>query len=86
MVIQAARRVLAEALDNGSPAIDVCGVVLKVTTAKPQGRVVQSLPLLLPDEQFIPIELIRARRSRSGASRLRFARLSSAPDNGMNSC
>jgi hypothetical protein len=34
----------------------------------PQGRVVFDVPILLPEEQFVPMELLRPRpaRSRSG--------------------
>jgi hypothetical protein len=48
MVIQAARRVLFEALDHFAPASDVCGVVLKANPANFQGRIVQAMPVLLP--------------------------------------
>ena len=79
LVIQAARRVLFEALDHCAPSADVCGVVLKANPANLQGRIVQAMLVLLPDEQFVPIELIRARRSRSGPSRLRFPRTNPSP-------
>ena len=79
LVIQAARRVLFEALDHCAPSADVCGVVLKANPANLQGRIVQTMPVLLPDEQFVPIELIRARRSRNGPSRLRFPRTIPSP-------
>lgn len=49
---------------------DPCGVVLQGD----RGRVVFELPVLLPDEQFVPMELIRGRSSRSSASRVRWAR------------
>ncbi|MEY3768025.1 MAG: hypothetical protein RLZZ11_1095, partial [Cyanobacteriota bacterium] len=34
-----------------------------------QGRVVFELPVLLPEEQFIPLELVRGRAGRSRTSR-----------------
>jgi hypothetical protein len=34
-----------------------------------QGRVVFELPVLLPEEQFIPLELVRGRSGRSRSSR-----------------
>jgi hypothetical protein len=69
-VIQAARRVLFQALEHNPAGADPSGVVLHGT----QGRLVFDLPVLLPDEQFVPIELIRGRLARSGTSRLRLPR------------
>ena len=37
------------------------------------------VPVLLPDEQFVPIDLIRGRLARSGAARLRLPRKPSSP-------
>ena len=37
--------------------------------AGPQGRVVFELPILLPDEQFVPMELLRPRSARGRSSR-----------------
>ncbi|WP_233128413.1 hypothetical protein [Synechococcus sp. 8F6] len=70
LVIQAARRVLFQALNNASAGADPAGVVLHGN----QGRLVFDLPVLLPDEHFVPIDLIRGRLGRSGGSRLRLPR------------
>ena len=43
------------------------GIVLQGRTA--QGRVVFETPVLLPDEQYVPLELIRSRHSRPRSSR-----------------
>ena len=43
------------------------------------GRAVFEVPVLLPDEQFVPIDLIRGRLARSGAARLRLPRKPSSP-------
>ena len=75
VVIQAARRVLFQALDQGVAGADPFGVVLHGT----QGRLVFDLPVLLPHEQFVPIELIRGRLGRSQAPRLRLPRKPSSP-------
>ncbi len=51
---------------------DPLGIVL--TPASRQGRVVFEAPVLLPEEQFVPIDLIRGRgggRPRSGRGSLR---------------
>ncbi|MFQ6538784.1 MULTISPECIES: hypothetical protein [Aphanothece] len=47
-----------------------CGVVLQGD----RGRVVFEQPVLLPEEQFIPIDLIRGRNPRGGGSRVRWTR------------
>ncbi|MBD2422989.1 hypothetical protein H6G16_05835 [Cyanobium sp. FACHB-13342] len=69
-VIQAARRVLFQSLELGTAGMDPSGVVL----SRLHGRLVFDLPVLLPEEQFVPIELIRGRQSRSGPARLRLPR------------
>ena len=69
-VIQAARRVLSQSLEEGTGGLDPSGVVL----SRLHGRLVFDLPVLLPEEQFVPIELIRGRPSRSGPARLRLPR------------
>ena len=43
------------------------GIVLQGRSA--QGRVVFETPVLLPDEQYVPLELIRSRHSRPRSSR-----------------
>jgi len=75
LVIQAARRVLFQALDTAPAGGDPAGVVLHGN----QGRLVFDLPVLLPDEHFVPIDLIRGRLGRSGGSRLRLPRKPSSP-------
>ncbi|MBM5826023.1 MAG: hypothetical protein FJ054_11865 [Cyanobacteria bacterium M_surface_10_m2_119] len=47
-----------------------CGVVLQGS----KGRVVFEQPVLLPDEQFIPMDLLRGRPTARPASRLRMPR------------
>lgn len=75
LVIQAARRVLFQALDHAPADVDPFGVVLHGN----QGRLVFHLPVLLPDEQFVPIDLIRGRLGRGGSGRLRLPRKPSSP-------
>ncbi|WP_225867459.1 hypothetical protein [Cyanobium sp. NIES-981] len=57
-------------MDRCPSGPDPCGVVLQAG----RGRVVFELPVLLPDEQFIPLDLIRGKSSRSSSSRVRWAR------------
>lgn len=49
------------------------GVVLPLDTADPgcalRGRVVFAVPVLLPEEQFVPLEWLQTRSSRSGPTR-----------------
>ena len=83
-VIQAARRVLFQFLEQGPAALDPSGVVLSGCGADGssqalQGRLVFDLPVLLPDEQFVPIDLIRGRQGRSGPARLRLPRKPTSP-------
>ncbi len=75
LVIQAARRVMFQALDTAPAGADPAGVVLHGN----QGRLVFDLPVLLPDEHFVPIDLIRGRLGGSGRSRLRLPRKPSSP-------
>ncbi len=49
---------------------DPCGVVLQGD----RGRVVFEQPVLLPDEQFVPIDLLRGRPTSRANSRLRMQR------------
>lgn len=74
-VIQAARRVLLQALEHNLGDAEPSGVVLHGD----QGRLVFEAPVLLPDEQFVPMELIRGRLGRSGPPRLRLPRKPSSP-------
>ncbi len=78
-VIPAARRVLLQGIDLGASMAEACGVVLNADPRNLQGRIVFDQPVLLPNEQFVPIDLIRGRLGRSGASRLRLPRKPSSP-------
>ena len=76
MLLAAARRVLFAYLEEGGYD-DPIGVVLNADQR--QGRVVFELPVLLPDEQFVPLDLIRgaerlARSRRNAPARVRLAR------------
>jgi hypothetical protein len=70
-VLQQARQVLFAYLHGGGAAGEPCGVVLQAGG----GRVVFDRPLLLPSEQFVPLELLRQRHSRPRQGRLRMPRL-----------
>ena len=52
---------------------DPVGVVLPLDTSDPgsagRGRVVFAMPVLLPEEQFIPLDLLLARSQRLGGGR-----------------
>ena len=81
LVIQAARRILFQSLElgnAGNAGNEPSGVVLNGKQIL-QGRIVFDQPVLLPDEQFVPINLIRGRLARSGAARLRLPRKPSSP-------
>lgn len=69
-VIQAARRVWSQSLEEGACRLDPSGVVL----SRLHGRLVFDLPVLLPEEQFVPIELIRGSQRNGGPGRLRLPR------------
>jgi hypothetical protein len=58
-LIARAREVYFSFLSNAAVGADPCGVVL--STELSQGRVVFDLPVLLPDEEFIALDLIRRR-------------------------
>ncbi|MCP9904674.1 hypothetical protein KBY72_06380 [Cyanobium sp. BA5m-21] len=78
LVIQAARRILFQSLELGNAGHEPSGVVLNGKQIL-QGRIVFDQPVLLPDEQFVPIDLIRGGLARSGAARLRLPRKPSSP-------
>ena len=61
-LIAQARRVYFSYLSSSPAGQDPLGVV--VDTQDPDGRVVFETPVLLPDEEFIVIDLIRGRTSR----------------------
>ena len=76
MLLAAARRVLFAYLEEGG-IDDPIGVVLNANQR--QGRVVFELPVLLPEEQFVPLHLIRggerlARGRRTTPTRVRLSR------------
>ena len=78
LVIQAARRILFQSLELGNTGHEPSGVVFNRKQIL-QGRIVFDQPVLLPDEQFVPINLILGRLARSGAARLRLPRKPSSP-------
>ena len=61
-LIAQARRVYFAYLSSTSAGQEPLGVV--VDPQEPDGRVVFETPVLLPDEEFIAIDLIRGRTSR----------------------
>lgn len=69
-VFQQARTVVFHYMERCPGGTDPCGVVLHGR----RGRVVFEPPVLLPDEQFIPMELLRGRSALRGSSRLRVPR------------
>jgi hypothetical protein len=60
-----ARRIYYAFLERCAGAGDPLGIVM----AGAAGRVVFELPMLLPAEHFIPLELVRGRQGRSRPSR-----------------
>ena len=69
-VFQQARAVVFHYQERCPNGADPCGVVLQAN----RGRVVFDTPVLLPDEQFIPMELLRGRPTARASSRLRMPR------------
>lgn len=59
VVLQNARQIYFRYLSEAPSAPEPFGIVL--SPAGGQGRVVFERPLLLPEEQFIPLEWIRSR-------------------------
>ncbi len=64
-VIAQARRIYFQFLERSVSALEPQGIVL----SPGHGRVVFELPVLLPEEQFIPLDWVRSRPSRSRPSR-----------------
>ncbi len=60
-VIAQSRRIYFQFLERSPSTLEPQGIVL----SPGQGRVVFELPVLLPDEQLIPLDWVRARPSRS---------------------
>jgi hypothetical protein len=67
-VIARSRRIYYTYLENSGGGADPLGIVI-TGAGGGQGRVVFENPVLLPDEQFIPIELVRGRNGRGRGSR-----------------
>ncbi len=67
VVIKRARQVYFTYVEQCPAGIEPLGIVLQISTA--QGRVVFEPPVLLPDEQFVPIDLLRGRGGRPRAVR-----------------
>ncbi len=65
-VIARARRVYFLYIEQGPGGPDPIGVVL---TGRSGGRVVFDLPVLLPDEQYVPLEVVRSRGPRPRGAR-----------------
>jgi hypothetical protein len=65
-LLRRSRRIYFRFLESCPTAPEPIGVVL--LGEGPQGRVVFEVPILLPEEQFVPLELLRPRpaRNRSG--------------------
>jgi len=70
-VLHQARQVLFLYLHDCPAGPEPHGVVLQPHG----GRVVFERPVLLPEEQFVPLELLRTRPTRQRPSRLRMPRL-----------
>ena len=66
-LLRQARRVYFRFLESCPTAPEPQGVV--VFGGGPQGRVVFEPPILLPDEQFVPMELLRPRSARGRSAR-----------------
>jgi len=69
-VFQQARSVIYRYLEHCPGGAEPHGVVLQGD----RGRVVFDQPVLLPDEQFIPLALLRGRAATRPNSRLRMPR------------
>jgi hypothetical protein len=69
-VFQLARQALFHYMERCPAGNDPIGVVLQGE----RGRVVFEQPILLPDEQFVPIELLRGRQTTKAGNRLRMPR------------
>lgn len=61
-MIKRARQIYFTYVEQCPGGIEPLGIVLHASTA--QGRVVFEPPVLLPDEQFVPLDLLRGRGGR----------------------
>ena len=68
VVIAQARQIYSNYLARCAGQNEPLGVVITEQRSG-QGRVVFELPVLLPEEQFIPLELVRGRSGRSRSAR-----------------
>ena len=66
-LLRHSRRVYFRFLEPCPTAPEPLGVVL--LGGGPQGRVVFEAPILLPDEQFVPMDLLRPRSARGRSTR-----------------
>jgi len=72
VAIAAARRIYFLFLERAAAGIEPLGIVLaglEPADGSPEGRVVFEPPVLLPREQFIPLELVRGRQGRGRTPR-----------------
>ncbi len=70
LVFQLARQVLFLYMERCPAGSDPIGVVLQGQ----RGRVVFEPPILLPEEQFVPIDLLRGRQAARTGNRMRIPR------------
>jgi ABC-type thiamine transport system ATPase subunit len=69
-LLAAAREVYYTFLANAATPLDPLGVVLSGGQGRPfRGRVVFQAPVLLPDEVFVALDLLRSRGPRTGRTR-----------------
>jgi hypothetical protein len=68
VVIRRARQIYFAFLQNSLCGSEPCGIVLTGPEGD-QGRVVFETPVLLPEEQFIPLDLVRGRSGRGRSPR-----------------
>jgi hypothetical protein len=69
-LLAAARSVYFSFLSAAATTDDPLGVVVSCPGSGPaRGRVVFSLPILLPDEEFVALDLLRSRAARPGGLR-----------------
>ncbi len=69
-LLATARQVYFSFLAAAATTDDPLGVVVSgAGSASPRGRVVFALPILLPHEEFVALELLRSRTPRPGGAR-----------------
>ena len=67
-LIAVARRIYFTYLQASGGAMEPCGIVIGSASGDP-GRVVFEQPVLLPGEQYLPIDLVRSRPGRPRSPR-----------------